>query len=381
MSFDPTKPMAGDIQVIENALIVPFGEGKVRGARRPAGIYDAAGNYLPMGQCLRNSSAPITVQPDRMPENVENVIAGTWLFGGILYSHFGHFLAETTSRMWALDHLPVPVDGMIFVPRKQVSWPLRFMRPIMHFLEMFGPAAAASTAIVAPTRVERLVLGPQGFGTGDMMGGSPEYRAFIRKNFGADIAADGAENIYISRKQLFSKRGRYFGEAHIESLFEAEDYRIFHPQDHSVAEQIAQYKAAKRIVSSDSSALHLAAFFSDPTDQIAIVMRRPGDLVEDFILQFQHFAGLRPTVIDALNGRLFHIGGARKQMSEVFSELDFPTLGQQLHQTGFITQPADWHNPDPAILEAERAYLSERLEQELVLLDPVDAPNQAPPQD
>lgn len=370
MSFDPTKPMAGEIQVIENALIVPFGEGKTRGARRPAGIYDAQGNYLDMSQCLRNMRFPVTVQPDSIPKAVDDFIPGTWLFGGILYGHFGHFLVESTSRLWALDHLPVPVDGAMFMPRKQVAWPRRFLRPMQPFLKMFGPAAAASDAIVKPTRIERLVLGPQGFGTGDMMGASPEYRAFIRKNFGADIAADGAENIYISRSQLFSKRGRYLGEAEIERLFEAEGYRIFHPQDHPVAVQIAQYKAAKRIVSSDSSALHLAAFFADPGDEIAIVMRRPGDIVEDFISQYQNFAGINPVIIDALNGRLYHIGGIRKQMSEVFSELDFPTLGQQLHQAGFITRPDDWTNPSPATLEAERALLSQRLEQELIADEP-----------
>ncbi len=363
MVFDPDKVLAADIRIIENALVLPEGNGRQTGIARPAGVFDHEGRYLPLSQSWRGDGLPVTLEPEppiALPEG--RPLSGTWLFGGLLYQHFGHFLAESTSRFWALDHVAGQVDGVVFLPKKLLNRPKRFVAPLVPLLQMFSPVLAQAHAPVAALRVERLVLAPQGFGTGAMMAGSPEYRAFIRQNFGRDIPPDGAEKIYISRSRLFSKRGRYFGEAKIDALMEAEGYRIFHPQDHPVEEQIAQYKAAKRIVSSDSSALHLAAFFTGPQDRIAIILRRPGDIVNDFLRQFESFAGHRPDVIDALSGRIYRLEGAKpRQMSEVYTDLDFPALQKALAAGGYINGQDSWTNPSEAEAEAERADLAERL--------------------
>lgn len=367
MVFDPTQSATPDITVIENALVIPFGtgrpKGRYRGIARAAGVYDAAGRYQPLGQCWRNTDIPITFEPEgALPEPEGKPIRGTWLYGGMLYQHFGHFLAESTSRLWAVDHLAGGIDGVLFLPKKQMNRPKRFVAPLQPLLDMFSPHFARAQAPTSPVRVERLVLAPQGFGTGAMMAGNPEYRTFVQQSFGRSIAAEGAEKIYISRSRLFSKRGRYFGEARIEALLAAEGYRIFHPQEHPIEEQIAHYKAARKIISSDSSALHLAAFFTTPEDRLAIILRRPGNTIDDFLLQFESFSGHRPDVIDALNGRLYQFEGARlAQMSEIYAEIDFPALGTALQAAGYISSTQGWPESDPAEIAAECANLSERL--------------------
>ena len=45
LKFDPETPLAGEIRVVENALIVPWGEGKRRKMARPAGVFDADGKF------------------------------------------------------------------------------------------------------------------------------------------------------------------------------------------------------------------------------------------------------------------------------------------------------------------------------------------------
>ncbi|SDD41909.1 Protein of unknown function [Paracoccus isoporae] len=373
MSFDPTQSLAGDIRTVESALIVPFAPGKTRGLRRPSGVFDASGSYLPLGQCFRNSTTPVTVEPtEETPQIAEETLNGTWLFGGMLYGHFGHFLVESTARLWAIPHVRDKLDGVIFLTKKQVTWPRRFVRPLLPLLEMFGPPCANSEGAVRPTRVERLVLAPQGFGTGDMIGGCPEYRQFVRAHFGRDIAPAGAEKIYISRSRLFSKRGRYLGEAALERMFAAEGYRIFHPQDLPISEQIAQYKAARVIVSSDNSALHLAGFYTGPEVRVGIILRRPGGIVADFMRQFRHFAGRAPVVIDALSGRQYQFESAdRRQVSEIYAELDFPRLTAALHDHGFLQQSHGAAFPGRVEMDAEVATLSERLGQAVV---PVEMP-------
>lgn len=366
MTFDPTKSLTGDIQIIENATIVPFGDGKTKGAVRPAAVYDADGQVVPLGQCLRNTGTPVTVTPDApMPQIDDAPLPGTWLFGGMLYTHFGHMLLESTSRFWARPEFAGELQGDVFLAKKHVTWPVRFVRPLEPLLGMFGGNPGNTQALVSPARVERLIVPPQGFGTGDMIAGSPEYRAYMKATLGADVPAEGADRIYISRTGLFSKRGRYFGEHRLESLLEAEGYRIFHPQDHPIEEQIAQYKAARRIISSNSSALHLAAFFARESDDIAIILRRPGNIIQDFRTQFRYFAGHEPDEIDALDGRLFALraeGKRRPNMNEVYSVLDFPKLGQALTEYGYVRHGRDWAAQPESEIEAERIALALRLD-------------------
>lgn len=373
MAFDPNQTQAAEVRSIANALIVPFGSGRSKGISRPAGVFDAEGRFQPQSQCLRHSTLAVTTQPADAPPATDSQLAGTWLYGGMLYQHFGHFLAESTARLWAADHAGMPVDGVIFLPKKQMNRPKRFVEPMLPLLRLFDPRFGRAVAPVAPVQVERLVLAPQGFGTGDMMAGSPEYRAFIRAGFGRDIPGSGAENIYISRTRLFSKRGRYFSEARLEALLEAEGYRIFHPQEHPLEEQIAQYKAARRIVSSDSSALHLAAFFTQSQDRIAIILRRPGNTIGDYLRQFQSFAGIRPDVCDALGGGLWQFEGAKlSQMSEIYAELDFPALAAQLAAQGYIRNPGAWTMPPATEIEAERRDLSQRLGRDIIPMPETD---------
>ncbi len=375
MAFDHTRSQASGLRIVANALVVPFGEGAVRGKgkgiARPAGVYDADGNYLPSGQCWRAPGLPVTVEPTGpLPDAEGKMIGGTWLYGGMLYQHFGHFLVESTSRFWGIDHLPEGIDGVLFLPKKRLNRPRRFVEPLKPLLEMFSSRFRQAEAPTGPVRVERLVLAPQGFGTGPMIAGSPDYRAFIHSSFGKAIRPEGAEKIYISRSRLFSKRGRYFGEARIEALLEAEGYRIFHPQDYSIEEQIAQYKAASKLLSSDSSALHLAAFFTGPQNRIGIVLRRPGNTVDDFLLQFDAFSGRKPDVFDKLSGRLWKFEGAKiSQMSEIYAELDFPSLGAALANGGYIASDRGWSNCTAEEIEAERADLAARLGQEIVLTE------------
>lgn len=367
MTFDPDRPLTDDIRIVENAMIVPFGAGEVQGIARPAGVADSSGTWLDLGRCWRAPDRAVTFSPeasvDPAPDTDQmETIAGTWIYGGMLYHHFGHFLLESTSRLWVRGALDLRMKGELFLPKTRVLRPNRFVRPLRPMLEAFGARPKRSAALIRPARVERLVMAPQGFGTGEMIAGCPEYRRIMRRRLGRKIVPDGAERIYISRSRLFARRGRYLGEARIERLLAEAGYRIFHPQEQSFAAQIAQYKAARVILSSDSSALHLAAFFARPGDRVAIVLRRPGDIVNDYQTQFRQFAGVEPDVIDALNGRLHQSGiSATGTMNEVFSELDFPRLGRTLVDLGYLSDASGWTAQPADEIAAECADLARRL--------------------
>jgi hypothetical protein len=350
-----------EVQEVADALVVPFGAGKSHGVSRPAGVFDANGAPVTRAVCLRNSRLKVTSAPLLpSPAEVTEVLQGTWLFGGMLYGHFGHFLCESTARLWALDAPQPKIDGVLFYPKKKVTRERRFLDPVQPWLTIAGVRVPVRLAL-EPVEVARLIVPDQGFGTGDMIVAAPEYRAFVAARFGANVVPKGSARIYVSRSRLYAKRGRILGEAHLEALLEAEGYSIFHPQEHSIEDQIAQYKAADVVISTDCSALHLAAFFARPDTRVAIITRRPGATVDDFTNQYRSFAGVMPQVVSFI-GFLHSCEGAKLgQMSEVYSEVDFPALQSALAVQGFVGNAAAWQNPPCAAIAAELGDLENRL--------------------
>lgn len=357
MSFDPDLPLTH--VTVDNATVIPFGADHItgKGISRPAGVLGADGTAVALAKCWRDSTQRTTTSPPALPP-VET-LRGTWLYGGLLYAHFGHFLCESTARLWALDLPDIRFDGVIFLPKQRVPRMARLLRPTKPWLAMTG-CALPVTAPMTATRVERLIVPEQGFGTGDMIPARPEFRAYARRHFGAHIAAEGGPRLYISRSKLFSKRGRILGEAYLERALAGQGYDIFHPQEHPIDVQVARYKAAREVISTDCSALHLAAFFARPDDRVAIIARRPGPTIEDFRKQYSAFCGLTPVAIEHLT-RLHAFENAKlAQMSEVYAEADFARIQASLTAAGFVKHEAAWPVPSAAELAEELAALEAR---------------------
>ncbi len=337
--------------------LVPWGLSEPGGARRAAGLFDAAGQYLPAGECHRFDGDPITVAPERDPAAPVQELPGRYLFGGLLYGHFGHFLCESTGRLWGLDQ--GGFDGVIWYPKLALGHPAKLTKPYHPFFAALGFADLKLIAPQAPLRIAELVIPVQGFGIGLLAAGIPEYRAFMRAHLGAAIAPEGGVDLYISRAALPVKRGGVLLETRIETLMQAEGYEIFHPQNHPIAAQIARYKAARRIVALDGSALHLAGMVVNPACKVAILNRGPSQNIADYLRQFQHFAGISPTRIDAVR-RYWFPAGRRVVKRETHALADFPALGQGLAEAGFIADPGAWQNPDAGAVAAAVAERAER---------------------
>jgi capsular polysaccharide biosynthesis protein len=358
MDLDPDKPLRH--QVLEDATVLAFGSGKNRGVSRPAGVFTKDGIYAPLGQCWRSSKSHTTSQTSAPePAEITETLTGTWLFGGMLYAHFGHFLCESTARLWALDLAGETYDGVIFHPKARLPRMQRLLAPTKPWLVVAGCGLPA-VAPPDPVRVERLVVPEQGFGTGDMVAGRPQYRDFIRNRFGKGIKAEGPQKLYISRSRLYSKRGRILGETFLETALAQQGYEIFHPQEHPIETQVARYKAATQVISTDCSALHLSAMFAKPGNKVAILARRPGPTIGDFQAQYKAFCDISPFVINHLTA-LHSLAGAKlAQMSEVYAEVDFGLVQNSLVDGGFIAPAPRWEHPSAQQLGDERAFYAEK---------------------
>ncbi|MFT7595631.1 MAG: hypothetical protein ACI8R4_002961 [Paracoccaceae bacterium] len=355
--FDPTLQPSPDggwsqtITTLENATVVPPVES---GFVQAAGLLDSEGNYCAQGALWRKYR-PLTTAPEA-PEKIAEEIPGRWLWGGVLWAHFGHFLVESTARLWAVDHLDKPIDGILFIPKRpKVGESVRgFQKDFIHLMSPDTPIRVAAE----PVRVQELVVPGQGFGLGKITTGTQKFRDALHNQFARDIEPDGPEKIYISRSALGLGKGGLLGEERLEQLLEAQGYTVFHPQKHDIATQIARYKAAKQVIAADGSALHMFAMVGRPDQQVAMILRRKSGAHNLLSENVTHFCGRPPLVISALRTEWVKAGKQRSNRQS-FGELNLLAIGQALGEAGFVDKAASW--PDLNQQEREQIFADKGL--------------------
>ena len=334
----PDGGWAVEIETVENAVIVPPVD---TGLVQKAGVLDAQGAYV-AGAALWRNGRSLTTEP-QMPADM-TTRKGTWLWGGVLWMHFGHFLVESMARLWALEHLDEEIDGILFVPKRPRNGDevKEFQQVLIGAMGTDAPIAVAA----APEQVERLIVPGQGFGLGGMIGGTEAFRAAVTSRFGKAIAAEGPDKLYISRSQLPSGRGSLIGEAELEAHLASEGYTIYHPQQHDIAHQIATYKAARQVIAAEGSALHLLAMVADENTDVAMVVRRPSGATRNIETHLAAFTGKAPTLVTQLK-RSWKPRGPAKPRSWM-GELDLPALQKALAEGGFVSKRRKaWAALDP----------------------------------
>ncbi len=307
------------------------------GLVQQAGVLQADGAYCTQGALWRRYR-PITIRPDQ-PEYVGQTLSGRWLWGGVLWAHFGHFLVESTARLWALQDVSPPVDGIIFIPKRPgLETEIRdFHR---RFIDQLAPGLAIYVA-GEPTQVEQLVVPGQGFGLGPITAGTPKFRNFIHSRFARNIMPDGPKRLYVSRSKLGLRKGGLIGEEYLETLLEQQGYTIFHPQDHSLEVQLAHYKAARQIVAADGSALHLFAMVGRPDQRVAMILRRQSGASKQLLENVQAFCKCDPVAINALRTEWLPVADQRSSRLS-YGELDHSHIARALGDAGFIAADTEW---------------------------------------
>lgn len=330
----PEGGWSEELLTLPNATVLPPVE---NGFVQAAGILNQSGEYCPQGALWRKFR-PLSTEPEP-PGGAVETLGGRWLWGGVLWAHFGHFLVESTSRLWGLDQLDRPVDGILFIPKRpKVGESLRgFQKDFVHLMAPGLPIKVATTG----TQVEELVVPGQGFGLGKITAGTPKFRAAIHNLFAKDVAPDGPEKIYISRSALGLGKGGLLGEERLEDLLRAEGYEVFHPQQHDITTQIARYKAAKQVVAADGSALHMFAMVGRRDQSVAMILRRKSGANNLLAENVRHFCGSDPLVIDALRTEWVR-AGKMKANRQSFGELDHSAIGKALTEAGFVENGQDW---------------------------------------
>lgn len=329
---DPPSPSGGwsqSVRTYEGARVVPpcGRDGRIL----YTGVFDREGALLLMAATWRRD-ALITLAPD-WPETAGARLAGQWLWGGVLYHHFGHFQMQSLARLWAMRRYRGEIAGVVFVTPGQAEL-LPFARDYLRLLIGDVPVRVLTDV----TDVERLVVPGQGFGLGKIASGTRVFRRFVAAEFAREIAAEGPQDLFVSRSRQPLDRGGFVGEELLDARMAAAGYTVFWPEEHGLQEQIARYKAARRIVALDGSALHLVAMVARGEQKAAVILRRERVASRSLRRHMAAFMGAKPLTINALrDGSEVSFGKKR-----AISALDFEVIGRLLKRHGFIKRSLDW---------------------------------------
>lgn len=309
------------VEIVENALYVP--PQQEAGERLRSGVFDASGAFVPPSAMMqshgRYSHAPDPAQP-------EAELPGTHLYAGIGRAHFGHFLLEGVTRHWALaTH---QVESVVFAPMPGTRMRLDD-GPLADLHKLLSNDAPVTFPMV-PTRIERLIVPAQGIGHGDLLTGKPEWNSYAVPRLQA-LGAEGPDRLYISRSGLRARKAGMDQEDLIEARLRRAGYTVFHPQLHSLAEQVRAYRAADFIIGPDGSPFHLSALVARPEARQAIILRRNRpEMLARLSRQIEAFSGAAPLCINAVlpraEQRKLTAGNPKAptpvDLDQVFAELD-----------------------------------------------------------
>lgn len=256
------------------------------GSLRRRGVFDSDGKLVAPADMRRSRH----VDHIRVPGKCEYIDADA-VFMGQVHWHFGHFLTECTGRMWAAIDT-VPNRKYVFIGN-----PLADPAPeyVFEFMEQMG-VSRDDVIILRHTARFRRVFVPDMSVVRDASSGAwaSTFGAMAKNAVGGGRVA----KIYVSRTAMTDGR-KTFGEERIQEIFARNGFQIIHPEQMSLAQQVAVIKNCKVLAGCAGTALHLALFMK-PGGTV-IQLKRNSKISDNAPMQIliNKTCGLKSVFVDA----------------------------------------------------------------------------------
>lgn len=215
-----------------------------------AAYYRGAGQAVGQSPWVDRSAIPAPDAPDE-----------TYIYGGILIEHFGHFLLSSLSRFWpfADDLLRASLGPHrilchgVFGPDHW--WGFDYMRSCLLAL---GIPHGRIVSFPHPVRVRRLIVPRPSFEEHSFVHAAyPRLTRHVGARLGP-AAPSGSGPVYLSRAAYPRITQGFENEAELEAVLAALGVEVIRPEALALADQAAVFARRRVVLGTISSAFHAA---------------------------------------------------------------------------------------------------------------------------
>ncbi|WP_082494533.1 glycosyltransferase 61 family protein [Methylobacterium sp. Leaf108] len=241
------------------------------------GIFNRSGRALDEAMDRHGPNGTIGDRKTQVPistlRSALNTVDETYIYGGFVNLHFGHFIVNTLPRLWPLidranDNYKILFHGQ----GNPKDW---FGLPFIR--DLFGALGLTEDRIVfidRPMVFSRLIVPHPSF-----QEQSFAHRAFgqlcrmIGDNILRDHPLQQERNMapaYLSKGNLKSGVGRFANENVVTEILSASGIEIIYPETLALPEQIALFRDRQTILGTAGSAFHNSVFVTSRAKIICI---------------------------------------------------------------------------------------------------------------
>jgi len=264
----------GQIESFRDIIVVPYEVIIQRGSGTP--FENKGGPIFPdwdqqISARFCRSGEPVDMPPEA-PNSISQRINTSAVWCGPYYSHFGHQIADFSTRI--LQGVTLYPDArFLFAPAidsgiKTLDDTPPFFRAM---LDWYGVPADQVTLITEPTMVSELLVPPQAeqlFNVGPSSAYLDLQDRIVGWNFG-EVQKTGT--IYVSRAgQVYC----FAGESYLEELFREVGIQVMRPEALPLRDQLQRYHAAKHLIFSEGSALNGLQLMGRSVAGLTFIQRR-----------------------------------------------------------------------------------------------------------
>lgn len=221
----------------------------------------------------RPLTSPILETPDYVP--------GRWLYGGEMMHHFGHFMAESSHRVYALTKYfretvgLEKLDGVIFSTRMSLK---------SYSRDLFSNYYGISTEKIRLVRdraavIEHLEVRPQGsiIGGSALTSGYMDFLNFHQELNAMSVAKNFPRKIFLGRAHLSTGGGGIEDEHLLEKYLVSHGFTVVRPEEHPLLEQLEMLRQAELVVGIGGSFVHLYDHLGNTQSAMFLVSRGDPD--------------------------------------------------------------------------------------------------------
>lgn len=202
---------------------------------------------------------------------VSETIKSSLFFGGILFLHYGHFITESLSRLYAWDS--VKYNKIVFSvvgPAKSFS---DLPQWVVDLFSIYGINESNLILLSAGIKCDSVYCVKPGFTlNGSFDKKHINYLADKLEENRAKLRNINFAKVFISRSR-FSK-GNVAGESYLDKVFRDNGFYIFHPQNHDIFYQLSVLRNARVIAGISGSAFHTVMLLDKKPEKTFEICRR-----------------------------------------------------------------------------------------------------------